>query len=153
MEKRSVIIVTLIVLTGLGLVFQSRLFSGISIFQDTQGAKMKFSAEEFDFGKIKEGDIVEHVFMFTNIGNDTLKIAQVRASCGCTAVLLSASHVPPQGSGEIKTTFKSKGRAGKQKKTLTVFSNDSESPAKKLTFRAEIEPSDSTIGNARTSNH
>lgn len=136
------ILVSLIAFAGTSWFFQSHLVGGMAIFQNIKGAKMKFSEEEFDFGKINEGDIVEHVFVFTNVGSDTLKIAQVRASCGCTATLLSSNQIPPKGVGEIKTTFKSRGRAGKQKKTLTVFSNDAESPAKKLTFYAEIKPSD-----------
>ena len=141
MNKKIIIFIAIFLLVGMSIVFQTSLHSGITLFQDVKGAKIEFSELEFDFGKIKEGDIVEHVFNFTNIGSDTLKIAQVRASCGCTATLLSANHIPPKGTGEIKTTFKSKGRAGKQKKTLTVFSNDAESPAKKLVFRADIEPS------------
>ncbi len=131
-----------VLLLAIIFVLHKPLLSGIMIFQDASGAKIMFTEEEYDFGKIKEGDVVEHIFSFTNAGNDTLIIAQVRASCGCTAALLSASRIPPKGKGEIKTTFKSKGRAGKQKKTLTVFSNDPESPAKKLSFRADIEPLD-----------
>lgn len=142
MNKKIVILIIVVSLTGLGLIFQSRLHSGISLFQERKVAKMEFAEEEFDFGKIKEGDVVEHVFTFTNIGSDTLKIAQVRASCGCTAVLLSDNRIPPKGVGEIKTTFNSKSRSGIQKKTLTIFSNDTESPAKKLVFRAQIEASD-----------
>ncbi|MBL7959072.1 DUF1573 domain-containing protein [bacterium] len=142
MKKKIVIISFVVALCALGFVFQSKLHSGISLFQDLKKAKIEFTEEEFNFGKIKEGELVEHVFTFTNIGNDTLKIAQVRASCGCTATLLSANRIPPRGMGEIKTTFNSKGRFGIQKKTLTVFSNDSDSPAIKLVFRAEIEASE-----------
>lgn len=131
-----------VLLLAIIFILHKPLLSGITIFQDTRGAKIKFTEEEHDFGKIKEGDVVEHIFSFTNVGIDTLIIAQVRASCGCTAALLSASRIAPKGKGEIKTTFKSKGRAGKQNKTLTVFSNDPEFPAKKLSFHAEIEPAD-----------
>lgn len=144
MKKKIIYIIVSVFLVGFIFVIQEPLRSGISLFQDVRGAKIKFTKEEHDFGTIKEGEVVEHVFSFTNAGSDTLIIAQVRASCGCTAALLSASRIPPKGEGEIKTTFKSKGRAGKQKKTLTVFSNDADSPAKTLFFRAYIEPADST---------
>ncbi len=139
MSKKLIYSGLFVLAFALGLLYQKRLFSGIHSFQDSPGAKIKFSEEEFDFGTIAEGAVVEHTFVFTNAGTDTLIIGQVRASCGCTAALLSANRIPPQAKGEIKTTFKTKGRSGKQKKTLTVFSNDPETPAKTLIFRAVIE--------------
>lgn len=144
MNKKILYSIVPVLLIGIVFVLHQPVLSGIALFQDISGAKLKFIEEEYDFGTIKEGDVVEHIFSFTNIGSDTLIIAQVRASCGCTAALLSTNRIPPKGVGEIKTTFKSKGRAGKQKKTLTVFSNDPDSPAKTLSFRAVIEPADSS---------
>lgn len=38
----------------------------------------------FDFGKIPQGKPVTHAFEVSNGGNDTLKISNVQASCGCT---------------------------------------------------------------------
>jgi len=38
----------------------------------------------FDFGKIPQGKPVTHVFEVTNNGQDSLKISNVQASCGCT---------------------------------------------------------------------
>ena len=140
MRTKHIYLFSFVVAIVLVFVFHKQLFSGIHFFQDKHGAMIKFAEEEFDFGNLEEGQVVDHTFEFANAGTDTLIIAQVRASCGCTAALLSANRIPPQGTGEIKTTFKTKGRAGKQKKTLTVFSNDPDTPAKTLIFRAFIEP-------------
>lgn len=46
----------------------------------SDGPHMQFEEETFDFGTIEEGQIVEHVFHFRNVGLDTLHISKVRSS-------------------------------------------------------------------------
>ncbi|MFY0655111.1 MAG: DUF1573 domain-containing protein, partial [Cyclobacteriaceae bacterium] len=41
----------------------------------------QFAKEEHDFGKIKEGDVVEYEFKFTNTGDAPLIIASATGSC------------------------------------------------------------------------
>jgi len=43
------------------------------------------SENNFDFGKIKKGDKVEHVYEITNTGKNPLVISEVKPGCGCTA--------------------------------------------------------------------
>ena len=45
------------------------------------GAKISFDKTEHDFGTIKEGDIVETVFLFTNTGKSELIISSAKGSC------------------------------------------------------------------------
>lgn len=104
-----------------------------------QGPKIQFDEQEWNFGKIHDGDIVDHVFVFRNTGSDTLHILDVRASCGCTAALVAASHVPPGGKGEIKATFNSRGKRGLVRKTITVTSNDADRSIVTLNLVADIE--------------
>ncbi len=47
---------------------------------ELQGPRMTFTAKDHDFGEIITGDIVEHVYIFTNTGTDTLRIATVYSS-------------------------------------------------------------------------
>jgi len=42
------------------------------------------SESGFDFGKIKKGDKVEHVYEITNTGTNPLVISEVKPGCGCT---------------------------------------------------------------------
>ena len=49
------------------------------------GPKILFAENSFDFGDITQGDKVEHVFEFENVGNEALIISDVRTTCGCTA--------------------------------------------------------------------
>lgn len=94
--------------------------------------------ESFDFGDIKEGEIVEHDFVIFNRGTDVLEINRVRASCGCTAVTPSKTRLVPDDSTQIKVKFNSTRRTGKQKKYVYILNNDPENSQLRLSFQANI---------------
>ena len=82
-----------------------------------------FPVDSHDFGTINEGDVVEHVFKFTNNGEAPLIIENARASCGCTVPNYPKEPIPVGGSGEIQVRFDSKGKPGVQSKTVTITAN------------------------------
>ena len=84
---------------------------------------IKFDKNEFDFGKILQGEVVSYTFHFTNTGNAPLLITDVEKSCGCTASDFPREPIQPGGSGEIKITYDSKGHHGVQSKVLIVKAN------------------------------
>lgn len=100
---------------------------------------ISFKESEFDFGDIKEGEIAEHVFKFTNIGKAPLVIVQAVGSCGCTVPEWPKEPVAPGESGEILVQFNSKNKPGKQHKTVTVRSNSVPEEAT-LSFVANVIP-------------
>lgn len=105
------------------------------------GPSIVFEDTKHDFGKVPSGPQVEYIFKFTNKGNQTLHIEKVQASCGCTGTAIGEKMDYLKGeSGEIKITFNTQGREGKQEKTVMVYSNDSKEPQKVLSFTAEIDP-------------
>ncbi|PID59524.1 MAG: hypothetical protein CR986_05675 [Ignavibacteriae bacterium] len=108
---------------------------GIAQFANPQIATLE---ESFDFGDIKRGEIVTHNFVLFNSGSDTLKILNVKASCGCTAAKPIKNKLLPGDSTSVKVTFNSKGRFGKQKKFIYIFSNDPKNKQKRLQFTANI---------------
>ena len=57
-----------------------------AIFAQTKKADelAKFSEAKYNFGKIKQGVPVTHVFEFTNLSEQPLVIESATASCGCT---------------------------------------------------------------------
>jgi len=115
------------------------LFCSVSLFFAGKGPSLKFTKDIIDFGKVKQGKVLTHVFVFTNEGDSTLSIKRVRTSCGCTAVLLKKKEVPPGQTGEVKVTFNTKGYANKVSKYIYIDSNDPGQPSKKLTVSALIE--------------
>ncbi|QEC53179.1 uncharacterized protein DUF1573 [Anseongella ginsenosidimutans] len=101
-------------------------------------AKFEFTAQAFDFGTVEEGEKVTHSYSFTNVGSGSLIIANAQASCGCTVPEWTREPIPPGGTGEIKAVFDSKGRVGKQSKTITVHAN-TEPSVVKLTLTGEVK--------------
>ncbi|MCK4308422.1 MAG: DUF1573 domain-containing protein [Candidatus Atribacteria bacterium] len=67
--------------------------------------QISLSEEKCDFGKIKEDERPVHIFTIKNTGGEELIISRVRASCGCTATMLSSDHILLGKSAELKTTF------------------------------------------------
>ena len=107
--------------------------------QATSPPDIDFSEELWDFGTIKHGDVVTHVFEVKNLGGAELVISKVRPSCGCTAALLSSGEVPPGGTSQIEVTFKSSGFKGKISKYIYVESNDPDEPRTRLSITATVE--------------
>ncbi len=101
--------------------------------------KFTFNEEEYNFGDIRDGDIVSHVFKFTNTGNAPLVISKATAACGCTVPQWPRQPIPAGGSGEIKVQFDSSNKPGMQNKVVTITAN-TESKVKKLLIRAQVNP-------------
>ena len=77
----------------------------------------------YDFGKIKQGEKVEHVFKFTNTGKSDLIISNAQASCGCTVPTWPKHPIKPGETGEIPVIFDSSGKENQVDKTITITSN------------------------------
>ena len=84
---------------------------------------MDFEEKNFDFGTINEGEVVEHIFKFTNNGKAPLVITSARGSCGCTVPTYPKTAVQPGESGEMLVKFNSRGRKNLQNKTVTITAN------------------------------
>ena len=100
--------------------------------------QIKFGHESWDFGRVNQGEILTHVFPFSNEGDDTLLINRVRTSCGCTAALVSEEKVAPGKTGEIKVDLSTQGYEGEVSKYIYVETNDPRFPRKELTVKARI---------------
>jgi hypothetical protein len=81
-----------------------------------------FEAQNFDFGKIKQGAPVTHEFKFTNTGKVPMIITNVQASCGCTTPDWSKDPIPAGGKGFIKATYNA-ASVGAFNKAVTVTAN------------------------------
>lgn len=97
--------------------------SADGILDSTKVARMIFSETEFDFGTIKEGEVVEHTFPFTNTGKVPLIISDARSTCGCTVPEWSKEPILPGETSQIKVRFNSTNKSGAQNKPVTVTAN------------------------------
>jgi len=119
------------------LLFVFFLFSSL-VFAQLMQPKLVLQQTSFDFGDIKQGEIVSHTFVLTNSGGDLLKITNVQASCGCTAAVPEKSELAPGESTNLPVKFNSTGRTGMQKKTVKIFTNDPQSPEMTITISGKI---------------
>ncbi len=94
-----------------------------------------------DLGRMREGEKAGGTFVLENGGTADLYIEAVRASCGCTVprkLTDDERRVKPGESLEIEVVFDSKGRRGRQRKGITVTSNDPIEPRLQLFLTAEV---------------
>ncbi len=84
---------------------------------------LTFAESEFNFGQIKAGEKVQHVYKFTNTGNEPLVISNAKGSCGCTVPSWPKEPIGVGEEGEILVEFDSKGKSGNQTKTVTITAN------------------------------
>jgi len=118
-------------------------FTNSKLTASVANAKILFTEETHDFGKVEQGIVLEYSYKFTNEGDEALMIEKVQPSCGCTGATTDGKNEYTEGeSGEIKITFNTQGREGHQEKHITVFTNDKENPQKELKFMCDIVSED-----------
>jgi len=115
------------------------LVSTAGLMAAAKSPSLKFNEIKWDFGQIKQGKVLTHVFKFENKGDAPLLIHNVRTSCGCAAALISSREIAPGKNGEIKVTFNTKGYEGRQTKFVYVDSNDPQESKKQLVVSASID--------------
>lgn len=99
---------------------------------------MTFAESHHDFGILKEGQKVRHVFQFTNSGNAPLKIERVIPSCGCTVPHFPEEMILPGDTGVIEFEFDSTNRIGENHRKITIIANIP-SETEVVTFEAIVE--------------
>jgi hypothetical protein len=113
-------------------------FSQLTPAQLANAPVAQFNTLDFDFGDMKQGDKKDYTFNLTNAGKSDLQIRNVRSSCGCTAVAPSKKVVAPGETVPIKVTFDSRGKRGRQSKSITVITNDPKNPTSTLRISCNI---------------
>ncbi len=113
-------------------------FASLSAEEKANAPAIVFDNNTFNFADIKQGEKVEHVFTITNSGKSDLFIRKVKASCGCTAVNPADDMVPAGGSTTMKVIFDSRGKVGKQNKTITIITNDPKHPRSILWVKGNV---------------
>ena len=113
-------------------------FSAYSSKELANAPVLKVDDPEFRFGKLNQGEKVEHNFVLTNEGESDLIIRKLRASCGCTAVQPEKKVIGPGESVKIKTIFNSAGKVGNQNKTITIITNDPQKSKRILWIKGEV---------------
>jgi len=101
---------------------------------------MVFDSPLKDFGKVLQGEMIKHVFSFSNQGSATLEILSVEPSCGCQAASLSTKQIQAGQSGQIEVSIDTAGLTGAIEKSVNIITNDPRRPSVSLSVRADVQP-------------
>lgn len=102
------------------------------------GAKVGFDAAIYDFGEVKNGEIIKHRFKIQNEGDQNLKILEVKPSCGCTTAGDWPKVLGPGESGFIPIQLKTDRFRGNLTKTVRVRTNDPKKPTSVLQIKGTV---------------
>lgn len=100
---------------------------------------LKLIEDFFDFGSIKEGEVISHTFHFKNIGDGKLIVKDLIPDCGCTLPKIDKKEFEPNEEGSVEVIFDSKGWQGSQYKSVTLRTNAPDRE-KSVTIKANVVP-------------
>ena len=106
----------------------------------TRGSDITFDVEEFDFGTIWDHESMTATYPFTNTGTQTLVITRMKAGCGCTTPVADKTVIQPAEKGVITVTFDPRGKAKKQDKKVTIYTNSPVTPEASVWIRSVVKP-------------
>jgi Protein of unknown function (DUF1573) len=92
--------------------------------------KIEILETTYDFGTVKDGEKVKHVYKFKNTGKEPLIISDAKGSCGCTVPDWPREPIAPGKMGEIKVEFDSKNKG----------TEEGSPQVKKVTLTANTDP-------------
>jgi hypothetical protein len=83
-----------------------------------------FGEMTHNYGRVRQGVPVEHIFNFANQGGVPLTIMELRAACDSEATLIGPAEIAAGDGGGVRLRFDTTAAHGPQRRTVTVYSND-----------------------------
>ncbi len=110
-----------------------------SVLDLSANSKMRIEGGmTFDWGHVGKKDMpLKHEFKIYNDGDDTLRIYNVKPSCGCTTAPLDRERIEPGGFAILDVTLNLNNK-GKVTKTIRISSNDPDNRQTTLALKANI---------------
>ena len=92
----------------------------------------------FDFGKVKEGEVVKHTFVLKNKSQKTLTIKELNTSCGCTVSKVKKKTLLSGESTLIEVELNTKGYSGPMQQYVYVHTDNLDNPVIRYIIKAEV---------------
>src|SRR5687767_14251736 len=92
-----------------------------------------------DFGTVPKGEKITHAFLVKNTGNADLEIIAAKPACGCTVADFDKIIKPGQ-TGKVTAHVDTVSFAGPTTKSVTLETNDPNTPSAQLTIAAIVKP-------------
>jgi len=127
---------TLLTLLATAVMVNLAIAQGMPAAAKTGPELLVLKESSFDFSKIPQGRPVTHEFFINNPSStDTLKIADVRASCGCTTPVWKRDPVAPGADTKITVGYNAYNE-GPFEKTVTITYNGGQT--KLITIKGNV---------------
>ncbi len=130
---------------------------GIDPMQDTDPnskarISYEFGSDTINFGKVMQGDVLNHKFVMESSGEEDLVIKQAKPTCGCTVAQIMAQDnegqmvpyqygkpLPPGRKIEIGATLHTQNKRGHAGSKINIFTNDPRGQTI-LSLEADVDP-------------
>ncbi len=143
MSKNTIIffLIGAVVILGSILVFSNTQNNSSNTTQNNFGPQPRISVseEEWDFGKVIQGEKPTHIFIVKNKGEGDLIIEGVKESCACIEASISTTRIKPGESAEVKVSYDTTDYVGKDEKHFHIYSNDPQVPDTRINLYVETE--------------
>lgn len=93
----------------------------------------------WDFGEVKEGDVLEHIFKLINDSAEVLHIDTVSASCGCVVSEIAQKNLAPGEEAELKVKFNTSGYNGKTKQYIFITTENLNTSVMPFMIKADVK--------------
>jgi hypothetical protein len=92
----------------------------------------------WDFGGVKEGEVLRHVFVLKNESGKIMTIKDIDTSCGCTVSQAKQKILLPAESTEIEVGFDTKGYSGLTNQYIYVHTDSLDNPIIRFIIKADV---------------
>jgi len=112
----------------------------------------EFGSDTINFGKVMQGDVLNHKFAMQSSGEEDLIIKQAKPTCGCTVAQIMAQDgegqmvpyqygkpLPPGRKIEIQATLHTQNKRGHAGSKINMFTNDPRGQTI-LSLEADVDP-------------
>ena len=143
MSKNAIIffLIGAIIILGGVLVFSNIQNNSSNATQNNSGPQPRIlvSEQEWDFGKVVQGEKPTHTFIIKNGGEGDLVIERIKESCECIEASISTTLIRPGESAELEVSYDTTDYVGKDEKHLHIYSNDPQAPDARIELYVETE--------------
>ena len=101
--------------------------------------QLKVVEASFDLGRIKQENEALHQVTILNTGKTDLIIRSIQPNCTCINAKAAHTTIKPGDNTTLQIAFNPKSRKGTQQKALTIYSNDPQNSAQRVTFTAYVD--------------
>jgi hypothetical protein len=99
------------------------------------GPALETSIEEFDFGQVPTRSVLFYSLWFRSVGDDTLRIYEIKTGCDCAVMPLERDILPPGDSIKVTLVWEAERTHGLIRRFPRIFTNASPDPYR-LKFNA-----------------